>query len=389
MNIDLQPDDRIPDGFFDFPLPIERVLYEAEQPIIYLTKTKQGQEMLAYLADETAEHQYIVVAPATRSSISRLESGSVGIREALTDTWMWMVRANFADRVSEAWSVTEATIPALHLPKPGTPLLPEHRIAFSARAVGEGIALGSVPCSVIAFVANAAKSSLKAILDHTLAANAEGRPTDAQRALYDLPVRQLKFASFEVGLAAPKQDLFPNDEVLQAVDDLQAGLEWAEDTQSDDALESDDDTKTEAILRATLALTPPSHGLITSVEVSGYWLKGRRYTLTRKSRSKVASRLRQLKEEKLVLLSGRIGEIDDDKLSFTLRDVVGEMGEQRGSFSEDLLDDMRVHYFEENHVQISGVMRGGKLRVTAVVQTVEEPPVNRPAVDPANDISEI
>ncbi|MFM0294996.1 hypothetical protein P0D68_17800 [Paraburkholderia sp. RL17-380-BIE-A] len=372
MNIDLQPDNRIPDGFFDFPLPIERVLYEAEQPIVYLTKTKQGQEMLAYLADETDGYQFIVVAPATPTSVRRLESGSIGIREALTDTWMWMVRANFAQGVSEAWSVTEAAIPALHLPKPGTPLLPEHRIAFSARAVGDGISLGSVPCSVIAFVANAAKSSLKAILDHTLAANVEGRPTDAQRALYDLPVRQLKFASFEVGLAAPKQDLFPNDAVLQAVNDLKTGLEWAEDTQSNEALEAGDDTKTEAILRATLALTPPGHGAITSVEVGGYWLKGRRYTLTRKSRSKVANRLRQLKEEEIVLLSGRIGEIDDDKLSFILRDVEGENVERRGSFPEELLDDMRTHYFEENRIQISGVMRAGKLRVTAVVQSNEE-----------------
>ncbi|WP_186030129.1 hypothetical protein P5W98_00095 [Paraburkholderia sp. A1BS-2L] len=372
MNIDLKPDNRIPDGFFDFPLPIERVLYEAEQPIIYLTKTKQGQEMLAYLADETNGLQFVVVAPATPSSIRRLESGSIGIREALTDTWMWMVRVDFAQSVSEAWSVTEAAIPALHLPKPGTPLLPEHRIAFSARAVGNGITLGSVPCSVIAFVANAAKSSLKAILDHALAANGEGRPTDAQRALYDLPVRQLKFASFEVGLAAPMQDLFPNDAVLQAVNDLQTGLEWAEDTQSSDALEAGDDTKTEAILRATLALTPPGHGAITSVEVGGYWLKGRRYTLTRKSRTKVANRLRQLKEEEIVLLSGRIGEIDDDKLSFILRDVEGENGERRGSFPEELLDDMRTHYFEENHIQISGVIRAGKLRVTAVVQSNED-----------------
>ncbi|WP_175915044.1 hypothetical protein [Burkholderia sp. BCC1638] len=372
MNIDLKPDNRIPDGFFDFPLPIERVLYEAEQPIIYLTKTKQGQEMLAYLADETNGHQFVVVAPATPSSIRRLESGSIGIREALTDTWMWMVRVDFAQSVSEAWSVTEAAIPALHLPKPGTPLLPEHRIAFSARAVGNGITLGSVPCSVIAFVANAAKSSLKAILDHALAANGEGRPTDAQRALYDLPVRQLKFASFEVGLAAPMQDLFPNDAVLQAVNDLQTGLEWAEDTQSSDALEAGDDTKTEAILRATLALTPPGHGAITSVEVGGYWLKGRRYTLTRKSRTKVANRLRQLKEEEIVVLSGRIGEIDDDKLSFILRDVDGEDGERRGSFPEELLDDMRTHYFEENHIQISGVIRAGKLRVTAVVQSNEQ-----------------
>lgn len=372
MNIDLRDDNQIPDGFFDFPLPVVRVLYEAEQPIVYLTKTKQGQEMLAYLADETESEHFIVLAPATPSSINRLESGSISIREALTDTWMWMVRADFGRQTARAWSVTEADIPPLHLPKAGTPLLPEHRIAFSARAVGDGIALGRVPCSVVAFVANAAKSSLKAVLDHALAANAEGRPTDAQRALYDLPVQQLKFASFEVGLAAPKQDLFPNDTVLDAVRDLQTGLEWAEDTESVEALNvGNDDSKEEAILRATLALTPPGHGAITSVEVGGYWLKGHRYTLTRQSRVKVANQLRQLKEEEIVLLYGRIGEIDDDKLSFILRDVGAENGEQRGNFAEELLDDMRSHYFDGNRIKISGVIRGGKLRVTAVVHSDE------------------
>ena len=154
--------------------------------------------------------------------------------------------------------------------------------------------------------------------------------------------------------------------------DLQTGLEWAEDVQSDNALDAEDDAKTEAILRATLALTPPSHGVITSVEVGGYWLKGHRFTLTRKSRSKVANRLRQLKEEEIVFMSGRIGEIDDDKLSFILRDVDAENGERRGSFPEELLDDMRSHYFEENRISISGVMRAGKLRVTAVVKSHEE-----------------
>ncbi|WXL24790.1 hypothetical protein WG219_15945 [Ectopseudomonas mendocina] len=372
MKIDLKEENRIPDGFFDFPLPIERVLYEAEQPIVYLTKTKQGQVMLAYLAYENDSQQFIAVSPTAPSSISRLESGSIGIREALTETWMWMVCTDFKRSISEAWSVKETDIPTSHLPKPGTPLLPEHRIAFSARAVGSGIALGSVPCSVIAFVANAAKSSLKAILDHAFSANSEGRPTDAQRALYDLPVRQLKFASFEVGLAAPRQDLFSNDAVLQAVDDLRVGLEWAEDTQSNEALENDDNAKTEAILRATLALTPPNHGAITSVEVGGYWLKGHRYTLTRQSRSKVANWLRQIKEEEIVLLSGRIGEIDDDKLSFILRDVEDANGERRGSFPEELLDDMRMHYFEGNRIKISGVMRAGKLRVTAVLQINED-----------------
>lgn len=372
MNLDLLPDDRIPDGFFDFPLPIERILYEAEQPIVYVTKTKQGQEMLAYLAEETDDHQFIIVAPSTLSSLSRLESGSIGIREALTDTWMWMVRTDLAQKSSEVWCVTEATIPSQHLPRPGIPLLPEHRIAFSARAVGDGLALGRVPCSVIAFVANAAKSSLKAVLDHALAANGEGRPTDAQRALYDLPVQQLKFASFEVGLSAPKQDLFSNDVIVDAVRNLQTGLKWAEDGQSEVTLETDDDAKAEAILRATLSLTPPSHGVITSMQISGDWLNGNHFTLTRKSRAKVAGRLRQLKEEEIIVLDGRIGEIDDDKLSFTLRDIDHNNCERRGNFPEELLDDMRLHYFEENRIRISGVTRSGKLRVTAVVKCHDE-----------------
>jgi hypothetical protein len=372
MNFDLITENRIPDGFFDFPLPIERVLYEAEQPIVYLTKTKQGQVMLAYLAQETDRHQFVIVAPTALSSISKLENGALGLREALTETWMWMVRTSFTQGDSEVWSVTEDMIPDISLPKAGIPLSPEHRIAFSARAIGDDLVLGSVPCSVIAFVATAVKSSLKAVLDHVLAANLEGRPTDAQRALYDLPVQRMRFASFEVGLAAPRQDLISDEVILDAVGALQTGLKWAENLQSDDTLETGDDAKTEAILRATLSLTPPCHGAITSVEISGDWLKGNHYTLTRKSRVKVSNSLRLLKQEEIGVLDGRIGEIDDDKLSFILRDLDNTTGERRGSFPEELLDDMRSHYFEENRIRISFVTRGGKLRVTAVVKCPDE-----------------
>lgn len=125
MNIDLQPVKMIPNDFFDFPLPVVRVLYEAEQPIVYLTKTRRGQEMLAYLADETDDEQFIVVAPVTRLSVSRLECGSVGIREALAERWMWMVRVRFWRCASQVWSVTEADIPEIYLPKFGTPVMPQ------------------------------------------------------------------------------------------------------------------------------------------------------------------------------------------------------------------------------------------------------------------------
>lgn len=73
-----------------------------------------------------------------------------------------------------------------------------------------------------------------------------------------------------------------------------------------------------------------------------------------------------MKSEEIVVHIGRIGEIDDDRFSFTLRDVEGA-AEQRGTFPEDLLDDMRTYYYESSRVKISGVVRQGKLRVTAVV----------------------
>ena len=137
MNSNLKTENRIPDGFFDFPLPLERVRYEAEQPIVYLTKTKQGQMMLAYLSQETDSHQFVIVAPTTLSSISRLENGALGLREALTETWMWVIRTSFTHGDSEVWSITEDTIPELNLPKPSTPLFCEHRIALSEREIGD------------------------------------------------------------------------------------------------------------------------------------------------------------------------------------------------------------------------------------------------------------
>lgn len=88
MNLALKTENRILEGIFEYPLPIERVLYEAEQPIVYLTKTKQGQMMLAYLSQETDSHQFVIVAPTTQSSIIRLENGALGLLEALTETWM-------------------------------------------------------------------------------------------------------------------------------------------------------------------------------------------------------------------------------------------------------------------------------------------------------------
>jgi len=84
-----------------------------------------------------------------------------------------------------------------------------------------------MPCSVVSLVSQSARSSLKAIFDFVCEANTVGRP-DAQRALYDLPVKQLRFASFEVGLGEPDAALFPDDVLQTAISRLRRGLEWAQ-----------------------------------------------------------------------------------------------------------------------------------------------------------------
>ena len=65
MNIDLRQEDRLPQSIVAWPLPIDRVLYEAEQPIIFLTHSTVGQPLLAYLAHETVEFTFFVLASAS------------------------------------------------------------------------------------------------------------------------------------------------------------------------------------------------------------------------------------------------------------------------------------------------------------------------------------
>ena len=367
MNINLRPEDRVAADLVVWPLPIDQVLYEAEQPIVFLTHSITGQSLLAYLVQESTVGADYILASASPQKIQQLEQGAVGVREALCADWMWLLRQNAEAGTFDLWSVNEALVPDDFLPIPGTALLPEHSVVFAARALGEGIALGRMPCSVISLVADAARASLKAVFDFVREANTEGRPTDAQRALYDLPVQRLRFASFEVGLAEPNPELFPDDSLHKAISRLVSGLEWAQSSSDDDAVPGQSPQEQEVVLRAALALTPPSSGVVSAIEVSGTWLGARRFHLDRTARTKVSRRLRSLRSERIVLFSGRIGEIDDDNLSFTLREADDGV-DHKGSFPEELLDDMRTHYYESNRVQISGVELNGRLRVTAVVQ---------------------
>jgi hypothetical protein len=118
-------------------------------------------------------------------------------------------------------------------------------------------------------------------------------------------------------------------------------------------------------------LTPPNSGAISEIEISGTWIQHGRIKLTRSSRKKANKELHKLNKETVVTYCGRIGEIDDDKLSFILRDVavdngIGATEECKGFFEEALLDDMKLFYYEGIRVAVAGIVRKDRLSVTAV-----------------------
>jgi WD40 repeat protein len=92
---------------------------------LWLVRNAIGQEMLAYLADEQPGEDWIVLSPAGPNLVASLKDGTLPLRDALTATWMWLVRRTHEGTLS-AWSVDAATLGDIHLPRPGARLRWQH-----------------------------------------------------------------------------------------------------------------------------------------------------------------------------------------------------------------------------------------------------------------------
>jgi hypothetical protein len=357
----------LPSGIVSDQLLVERVLYEAEMPVLFLSKTIQGQALLAYVADDTHGRVSTLLSPIARARLEALETGALSVCEALASSCMWL-------HVSERdggglWAVNYEQIPEGYLPIAGTLLLPEHEPALRTRAIGADVVLGKMPASVVAFVADSTRRAIKALLHHTFDSPSDGRPRKEHQALYDLPVQSFAFASFELGFAAPDEGLFPQEQVRKAAVLLEKGLLFASG-RTPQIPDYADDAERDAILSAALLLTPPASGPITEVQISGRWMPHGKIRLDRASRKRVRDQLR-IVDERVVTYTGRIGELDSDNLTFILRDT-SDGDDRRGSFEEDLLDDMHTFFQEHAIVVIAGLERRGRLRVMAIANTSSE-----------------
>jgi hypothetical protein len=350
-------------------MEVEEVLYEAETPVLFTTKTASGQPLLAYTTEEAADATWLVFAACTPRTIADLKSGRLAVREALTSSWMWLAQRTPDGKISKVWAITPDHLPQEHLPAPGTPLLPEHEPVIATRAIGETIVPGATPASVVAYVADSTRKAIKTLLDFLLDRPGEGRPPEELRTLYDLPVQRFAFNSFEVAFGLPAV-LLEHPELNRAAGLLRKGLSWAA-TETQKPLDATSDEERSAILRAALYLTPPPGGPITEVEVSGTWMSRGSARLTQVARRRVHEEIRRLQAERVIRRTGLIVEVDRDNLTFVLRDT-GEGIRYRGVFEEELLDDMVDFFAQSRRAVIVGIERGGRLYVAAIGPTEED-----------------
>ncbi len=342
---------------------IAETLYEAEYPVVFTVETSIGL-LLAYVAAESTTGMWQVMAPISGHALDRLKRGTLALRAALTASSMWLVLVENGT-VRKGFIVEERDIPHGHLPLPMTPLLPEHEPVLTARAVGAEIRAGAVPASVVSFVAEGVRSSLKALMEYSHGERVSGAPRRRFRELYDLPVQELAFGSFQVAFGSPSE---MSEEIGKAVQLLREALSWA--SRNDLPAPGDKEAPWEqiAILRALYQLAPPTRGPIQRLHIGGSWAAGISATLTSTTRLRITHELKKLDDKIELTLVGRIIAFDDERSVLTLRQP-HRGPDMRVNLLPSAFDPSRELFTQRTAlVVVFGYWQGQKYHATNVVE---------------------
>lgn len=360
---------KVEEAFFE-GFEIEEVLIELDGPRLFYASTSFC-PMLFMLVDEDELHLRHLVVPASQPMLGKLKTGLLTVREAFDQPLLWVVDTNFNYSPQAAWHSELSALPNDVLPEQGVMLWPHRQPMFSLRAIGDGLAEGAVPASVIRQVIDVASTALrKAALFVTNEPTRQGRLRKSLKRLYDLPAQRFAYRSFEIAFGAPVEtadktsSLWENDENELAP--LGAALEKViTAATSEDQLESLDITLLEAVEK----LVPPLSGVVSEFEVGGRIVnaKGRKYALKREDSQRVKKVLQKVRgrEEKISTLEGMVSEMDRDNLTFTLRQTSDDR-DHVCAFSSDLFDEVLAAFSQAVRVTVSGreTLKNGNIEVS-------------------------
>ncbi len=372
-NVAAQPVDM--DGFRGIE-PAE-ILYEFDGPRIFTANNTLG-DLLFYLADEQDDTCRYIAAPTNPRIIAKLKQGILSVLQALDQPWIWVLDAQYDGTPVNAWKGTLADVPADALPQPGVMLWPELEPFFALRAIGDGLAEGQVPASVIRQVVDGAITALKKVSGQAFnVARTQGRKANFHRQFYDLPAQGFAYNSFEVSFRLPEQEQRTLgdgtetewetgfDEVGKS---LQKALAWASETQPDDHNHGGMNI---SLLEALEKLVPPQRGVVKAVEIRGRIFRGgqQRYRLTREASKRVRQELDKARttRERLSKVVGLVREFDKDNYSFTLRET-DDGREHLCAFPPEFYDDIDAAFASDDSITVIGRenLENGEIEVSLV-----------------------
>jgi len=375
-NVAAKPVDPVDmDGFRGIE-PVE-ILYEFDGPRIFTANNTLG-DLLFYLADEQDGTCRYIVAPTNPRIIAKLKQGILSVLQALDQPWIWVLDAGYDGTPVNAWKGTLADVPADALPQPGVMLWPELEPFFALRAIGEGLAEGQVPASVIRQVVDGAMTALKKVSSQAFnVARTQGRKANIHRQFYDLPAQGFAYSSFEVSFRLPEQEQRTLGDGTEAEwetcfdemgKSLQKALAWASETPSNGQSHGGMDI---GLLEALEKLVPPQRGVVKAVEIRGRIFRGgqQHYRLTREASKRVRQELDRVRttRERLSKVVGLVREFDKDNYSFTLRKT-DDGREHPCTFPPEFYDDIDTAFASDQRITVIGRenLENGEIEVSLV-----------------------
>ncbi len=374
------------------------VLYEFDGPCIFTAQTPNGVTVLAYLSEDLEEEPYLrfIVATTSQCTVRDLKYGVISVREALERGSLWLVDLNLSYVPVRAFSLRIDELPDDAMPTRGTMLFASLEPALTVRLEGSDIKNGRIPAAAFTQAAEIAGNALKPVFEWAargLRQETSGRPPEWLRDLYAMPAQRFAFGSLEVAfrhvsLGSELQTALPfsNDDVPSPREIQEAGwsavregLAWA----GSEAPVPPGDENAEkwlAILEFMRRLAPASSGPVSAIEVWGsvIGIEDRRVKLDRNSTKRIRRALTELKKRhdvQLRVFTGRVRDLDLDKLTFILREVVGEGGDvQLALDDERLLETAREAHYQELEVNVAARSEDKKLWSATAIEFVGTEP---------------
>lgn len=364
----------------------QRVLYAFDGPRIFTFTDADGGLCLACWSDEDAEAARFLVVPFSDELRERLERGEIAMSDALNQPHFWAVDVTHAGELVQAMALRLDDVPPDARPAHGTMLLPSLEPVLSLRAVGTG----STNASAISALVEGAQSALRVLANYVLTVGEVVEEAALRvRRLYDLPTQRLALGSFEIAFRMPSStpDLFrgmangaqdAEARAFQRIGEmLRAGLAWAAgDGESE--LDERPPNEQRAILEAVRLLAPAARSGVDIVEVGGRWGRRRNLSvpLTAATRRRVNASLPRLEGRAVVVVEfqGRIREMDKDRLTFELRDLISGATLQKFQLSDRLLDEASAAFDEDLIVKVVGTRAGDQLPQAVIITPAEGTP---------------